>query len=315
MRDQNIKVMYLRLDKNLNVVVDEISLDDVFNTPIDSQKLTFDFETKYNPYQKYALDDIKGIDLVIKHNDKWLRPLEIKLTVLPDQTTFDKSEEYWGPELVIRPASTSYCALGIVDSCSGNLNQVREIFEPVCSRIQHWDNKVEIHTKRNRVIEAIDLFQNEFKHKQKPFLLQPIWKTKGKTPLLADQAFDIFVWSDFALCKTFIDRSRKESKGVDRYLRSSARLARILYEISRSGKTNIQNIYAQMTFGLQSDKEFALSGKITHKYMKSPRLHNPALPPDVLKHVILNGGQKKLSPERRFDQTIYFTTESLFNEL
>lgn len=95
-------------------------------------------------------------------------------------------------------------------------------------------------------------------------------------------------------------------------MRSTARLSRILYEISRGGKTNIENIYAQMTFGWQSDKEFALSGKITREYMNSTRRENPILPPSILKEIILNGGEKNLSPERRFDQTIYYTTEHLF---
>jgi hypothetical protein len=40
-------------------------VDEIFNTKIENSKLSFDFETKYEAYQKFAFDDIKGIDLVI----------------------------------------------------------------------------------------------------------------------------------------------------------------------------------------------------------------------------------------------------------
>jgi hypothetical protein len=49
--------------------------------------------------------------------------------------------------------------------------------------------------------------------------------------------------------------------------------------------------------------------------MNHKRRTNPILKPSVLKDIILNGGEKMLSPERRFDQTIYYTAESLFGEI
>ena len=48
--------------------------------------------------------------------------------------------------------------------------------------------------------------------------------------------------------------------------------------------------------------------------MPSPRRVKPILRPNVLKDIILDGGQKMLSPERRFDQTIYYSTEQLFEK-
>lgn len=98
-------------------------------------------------------------------------------------------------------------------------------------------------------------------------------------------------------------------------MRSSARLTKILYELSTSHKTNIQRIYTEMAFGLQSDKEFALSGKVTRNYMNHERRTNPLMKQTVLKEIILKGGEKMLSPERRFDQTIYYTAKSLFGEM
>lgn len=312
MRDKKIKAVYLSINSDLNVVASEIDIDEVFNTTVNNSRLSFNFETKFESYQKFAFDDIKGIDLVICDGGSQIRPLEIKLTVLPDNSTCEQEQKNWGSEIVVRPATTSYSALGIAHSCERHFKQIREIFEPVCSSIQHWDSKIEISSKRKEILESLNTFQTGFRSFQKPFLLQPIWKTKGKSPILDDNAFDLFVWSDFAICRPFIERSLEGSGDVNRYLRSSARLIRILYELSTSKKTNIQRIYTEMAFGFQNDKEFALSGKVTRNYMKHKRRVNPILKPDVLKEIILNGGEKQLSPERRFDQTIYYTAESLF---
>ncbi|HCO6191861.1 TPA: HindVP family restriction endonuclease, partial [Escherichia coli] len=112
-----------------------------------------------------------------------------------------------------------------------------------------------------------------------------------------------------------IDRSSYNNSSASRLMRSSARLARMVYEIASKNKTNINRIYTEMNFGYQSDKEFSLNGKITKAYMDHPRRTKPILPPSVLKEIILNGGQNKLSPERRFDQSVYYTASHLFDEI
>jgi len=186
---------------------------------------------------------------------------------------------------------------------------IRKIFEPVCHKMVDWGNPYEINAKRTKILDAIDDFEYNWFSKQKPLLMQPIWKTQGKSPLLAENAFDIFIWSDFAFTRLFLDSSRisDESDNVTRPMRSSARLARFLYEVSTNGKPRLAEIYRQITFNLQTDKEFAVSGKISRRYINSPRRIKPAIKSNELNNIILNGGEHKLSPERRFDQTIYFT--------
>ena len=317
MRDQGINAVYVYLDQDLNVRTREIPVSEVFNVSPDARTgdIEFHFESKYEPYQAFARDDIRGIDLVIRQGDSFRRALEVKLTVVPDQTTFRQEESQWAPEVVIRPASTSYCGLGMIESCKDDLATVRDIFEPLCSGIQTWNNHVEILSRQEAMVDTLNHFQTHFIEAQKPFLMQPIWKTRGKSPILDSNAFDIFVWSDFALCRTFIDRSSDpKAKTVSRFLRSSARLSRFLYEVSCQGKTNISRIYTDMSFNSQSDKEFALSGKITRNYLDHPRRTKPALGPEVLKEIILNGGERKLSPERRFDQTVFYTASELFEK-
>jgi len=312
MRDSGLNAVYLALDRDLKVIPVEISFDAVFNTQAPNEDLYFSFETKYNPYQIYAYDDIGHIDLTIQQGEAFLRPLEIKLTVMPDNSTHALNEAEWGSEIVIRPASTSYCALGIADAFKDEMDTIRQIFEPVCHDVRDWGNKHEIQARRTHLLTALNSFQTAHFERQKPLLMQPIWKTQGKSPLLADHAFDIFIWSDFALCRLFLDRSLEGQEVVNRYMRSSARLARFLYEVSTRGRVNIRSIYTEMAHDLQTDKEFSVPGRIMKNYMNSPRRINPSLPPDVLRRIILNGGERLLSPERRFDATIYYTAAHMF---
>jgi hypothetical protein len=74
-----------------------------------------------------------------------------------------------------------------------------------------------------------------------------------------------------------------------------------LYERSKSGKVFQAPIYDGMTFDNQNDKEFAISGTRSRELMACPRLVKPAIAKDEIQNIILGGGQKYLSPERRFD--------------
>ncbi len=320
MRDKGIPVIYLTLDKNLNVVPVELSVDDLFGTKKSSDDLYFSFETRFDPYAKLTYDPVERVDLVIAEKaiskgkvvaGKHIKPLEVKLTVVPDQTTHKKKENAWSPELVIRPATTMYCALGTALSCADKLEDIKAIFEPICHSVMHWNNETEVSKLLPDAINGLDEFQQDFFKFQQPTILQPIWRTEGKKPVLAQNAFDIFVWSDFALARVYIELARRgKTQSVSRHARSALRLTRFLFDYSRSGKVHLHNIYADMTYSYQSDKEFSISGQVTHPYMKHERLEKPVLSRDVVKEIILDGGEKNLSPERRFDQTIYFSSQT-----
>ncbi|MDD5596901.1 MAG: HindVP family restriction endonuclease [Victivallaceae bacterium] len=312
MRDHDQKAVYLKLDKNLKIVPEEISFNEVFNSQLPNDKLYFSFESKFEPYQKYASDDISGIDLVVKSTaGEFLRPLEIKLTVLPDSGTSVKEESLWGSEIVIRPATTKYCALGIADSCFSHMDEIRSRFEPIGIAMQDWGNRVEVSYKMEGMLKCINTFEADYLDHQKPVLLQPIWKTQGQSPMLAKQAFDIFVWSDFALSRLFLDSAweKRKSQIINRQMRSTARFFRFMYQMSTSRKVALSKIYHEMDFSRQTDKEFAVGGNITNRYMASPRLLSPLLPSSIIPEIILNGGEERLKPERRFDQTLYFTAK------
>ena len=318
MRDADIPAVYLSLNEQSRVVVSDISINDLFNSDKPNSQLRFDFEIRYEPYRQYALDDIGSIDLVIRHEGDddataWRRPLEVKLTVVPDNTTCLMPETEWSPELVVRPASTKYCGVGIYNACRARRHEIRDIFQEVCGNFQLWDSSHEVRAKRTQLLQALNQFQTNFRVFQQPFLIQPIWKTEGKSSWLSKQALDLFVWSDFALCRTFIDKSLEGPEEVNRYMRASARLARVLYLLSTQESANLGGVYTEMAYGFQTDKEFSLTGRSTRPYLNTQRRLTPALPREAVAKIILNGGEQKLSPERRFDATIYFTTKAMFD--
>ena len=90
-------------------------------------------------------------------------------------------------------------------------------------------------------------------------------------------------------------------------MRATARLARCLWELSKSGKIRVTDIYKQMAFGNQTDKEFAIGGSLWRKYVTADRITNLALNKCVIDEIIEPGYIERLRPERRFDQTLYFT--------
>lgn len=312
MMEHNIPAVYINLVEDagdLKVVATEIPIRTVFNCGNrKASELEFSFETIYEAYQRYSFDVIDGIDLVIKDlNGTFLAPLEVKLTVLPDSTTYQKSEERWGSEIVVRSATTSYCALGMYDAVRDEAREVREIFEEACASIQMWDNDFEMTHKIPSLCTCIDNFQHKYYKRQKPLLMQTLWKTQGKSPILADNAFDVIVWSDYAFSRLFIDSSYDIAITMSRPMRASARLARCLWELSKSGKIRVVDIYRQMAFGNQTDKEFSIPGSKWRQYVNTPRTVTPILSKEVISEIIEDGYIERLSPERRFDQTLYFT--------
>ena len=318
MRDHGMRPVYIAVNSDFShrIEENEITFADVFGASAPGANIRFEFETAFGPFREFLYDSLDRIDLVTKDasGTKFLNPLEVKLTVVPDSATCKlENESSWSSELVIRPTTSSYAALSIYNSI-GQCATARNIVEPLSSEVQDWNNATEISSKKTDIIDRLQEYLKTFHEKQKPFLIHPIWKTKGKSPQLADNCFDVFVWSDFAVCKAFINLASESKSGkLSRSMRECARMLRCLNELHTKGKVNIQKIYKGMGMGSQTDKALALSGTATHQYMRHERLTKPALTKDVLKDIILNGGERLLSPERRFDATIYYTCRELLS--
>ena len=311
----NIPVNYIVIDNDLNSQVITLPVRDLYNMGDRTlDDLYFAFETRFDPYQQYAYERIDGIDLVIKDTDgNFLRPLEVKLTVIPDSyTSRTDDESAWGSEIVLRSATTQYCTLGMTHSLMEQMDDIRTMFEGPCSRIQDWSNKTEVRTRLPRMLELCNDFERRYYEFQQPLVMQPIWKTNGQDPLLVETGtFDIFVWSDFAFTRLFLTSPLEDieaARPLSRQNRASARFVRYWYEVARNGRVHLSDIYRQMTYDLQTDKEFSANGGITNPYMRCDRLTHPAVDRSALYDIILDGGEELLMPERRLDQSVLYYT-------
>lgn len=316
MRDKGLSALNIELESGLGTKIREIPISEMFGTELKNEEIFFRFESDYSRFRDYVADSLEKIDVVISaaKDKSEIRPLEIKLTTLPDDGTSDFPEDKYGTELVIRSPTMRYVALSMADSNKAKFSEIRKIFEPVCKRIDNWENIAEMKSHQEGIFSALKEFLSGYCHTQKPLLVQPVWKTVGKSPTLAENCLDVFCWTDFSIMRLICDSlDEDEPKKITRPQRAALRLARFLYEVSRDSPVYQKPIYDGMTYDTLNDKEFAVSGRRTNKHMFCERLVKPAVKKNEIKNIVLGGGHKYLSPERRFDSILYFS-EGLFDE-
>ena len=316
MRDFGKRAVGITLKPNLTTAIGEMSFDDVFGTNLPNNEIYFRFESSFEPFKALVEDSLEKIDVVIANaaTKEEIRPLEIKLTTLPDDGTSSFPEEKYGSEIVVRSPTMRYVALSMIASNRNRLSRIKKIFGPACKRVDNWENVAEMKSRQKDIFAALKMFLSEFCRTQKPLLVQPIWKTVGKQPRLAEHCLDVFVWTDFALTRLILDALDEDVPGkITRPQRSAIRLARFLYEASRGDSVFQKPIYDGMTYDTLNDKEFAVSGRQTNGYMVCDLLVKPAITKSEIKKIVLGGGQKYLSPERRFDSILFFSKD-IFDE-
>lgn len=316
MSAKEIPFVYLKLNENLKVTHDEINFEDTFGLPALSPNLHFAFETVYSSFAPLAEGSVPRADLVTINKDKQpselLRAIEVKLTALPDSTTYKLDEESFGCELVIRPDTIVYLGLDIAEIYREERGLIVEKLSPIVKQINNWEEIEEVKSKIPLMATAIDEILLSKLESQNPFLMQPVWKTIGKSGVLANQCFDIFVWSSFSLTRLFFDNGRVEKKtGISRNSRSIVWLFAMIWEFGISGKIDFHNIIDKLTYNTKNDKAFAVSGVVTNPYMKGKILETPRIGKESVKEIILGNGQDFLSPERRLDAAI-LNTPGLF---
>ena len=312
MRDDGVSPVYVHLDGKLDIraSTEILSMDDVMGGA--DENTYYRFESAFDPYSTFVGNSLEKIDLVVLKRNRPLRPLEVKLTVVPDSSTAADDEVDWGPEMVVRPVSSAYAMMGIAHRLRNTESQslrrqVEKALKPVYSKISGWNNAVEIVNNQNDLTGALSNAIETAREVQGPYLVQPVWRTEGQSLKLCERCFDVFVWSDAAIMGVPLERLRKartRGERVSRHLREVARHVKAFYEACALGHFNYQDTYGGMPLDNQTDKSFSISGKVTRTYLDHERMRNPHYSADVLSKLILNGGEKLLKPERRFDAAV-----------
>ena len=310
---KGLENIYIFLNKELKVEHGKISTEQLFGQNYNSDDLFFSFETQFTPYQQLIIGSLPRVDLVTqsKQNGQSIKPIEIKLTALPDNSTCNLSEEYYGCELVIRPDTIVYLACSIVENYKENT--LLEIIGDDFENIEDWTNGSSVWSLIPKMISVLDNIIISVIDKQTPLVMQPIWKTNGKSPKLAENCLDVFVWSNFAFTQLFVDVARGEllagATRITRQVRTIIWLFKMIFDFAKQGQINHHRTIDELSYNTKNDKAFAVSGRITHRYMSCPELLKPRIKKEDIKDIILGGGQNLLSPERRFDAIIYNSPE------
>ncbi|MFC1507192.1 HindVP family restriction endonuclease [Thermoproteota archaeon] len=311
----NVKPVYFELDHSYKVVQRKIGVDKIFGMKPKSPRLQFEFESSYRPYYRMVESNLPRNDLVTVNTSTTtcLKTIEIKLTALPDDVSSSLSEEQYGCEIVVRPDTIVYLALSIASIYRNRRSELRTILKDVCSRIRDWEKVNEVKPHVNDIKASVNNLLIKCINAQSPFMMQPIWKTIGSTLQLENNCFDIFVWSDFAFTRLFVDaKDTKNPDEIKRPIRSLIWLAKMLYDFARNNKINASEIIDKCTYNTKNDKAFSVNGKITNRYMKCNELLRPRIEKNELKNIILGGGEKFLQPERRLDAAILAVAPEIF---
>jgi len=290
----------------------EISISDAFNiNPLDDD-IYFAFESLHSPFQKYVIGALPRTDLVIQRrsNGDCLAGIEVKLTALPDNTTCDLAEANYGSEIVVRPDTIVYLACSIAKGMGDKISQYMD--DQIV--IEDWSDANLLLPFVPKIINSLIEISVNLESNQSPFLLQPVWKTHGKSPQLAENCLDAFFWSDAGFLNfiTEIANNNPKANKITRQTRTAIWLYKMLLEISSNGRFDHEAIIDTLSYNTKNDKAFASAGNVTNKFMSCKRLVRPIITKTQIKQIILGGGQSLLSPERRFDAIIYNSPE-LFN--
>lgn len=324
MGHKGIEPMYLTLNGNAEIEKQTITVEKLFGLKELLANLRFNFEADYLPLTRLIAGNLPRVDLVTldtaSYPNSYLRALEIKLTALPDNQTAHLKEDKYGSEIVVRPDTIVYLGLNIATIYLNDRATLLHLLEPTCNHINDWTKASQVFPLLPQLVETLKQVLIAKISQQSPLLMQPIWKTEGKSGVLTDNCLDLFIWSDFGLTRLFVDRtllpvrpSKLEPKAaINRPARAVLWLIKMLYDFANEGRFNQRRIIDELTYDTKNDKAFAVGGNITHRYMNCDALIKPRITKAVIKEIILGGGQDFLSPERRLDATI-ISTPGLFD--
>jgi hypothetical protein len=306
---KELSANYLQFSDGKFEILD-IDISEVFGTnPLDKSTF-FSFESPFSSFDQYAVGHNPRTDLVVSitgSEPKQTAALEVKLTAIPDQTTHNRSDDEFGAELVVRPDTIFYLAAGLAHSNPALLSR-HFADQPI--HLADWTDPEEALGKFGLIHKALEGFLQDPALEQHPNIIQPVWKTIGKSPILAENCLDVFVWSTSGFLYFILSIAGTDSQDrISRPMRTVIWIYSMLLDIALDGKTNFQSTIDRLSYNTKNDKAFAVSGSLTRNFMKHPNLTFPRIKKSDVRNIILGGGQNLLSPERRFDAIVVNSPE------
>ncbi len=316
MDSKGMPCVYLRLDDSGNLIKDTISASALFGASPQDADLYYSFESSYVPFQTITVGKPPVVDLMLMNAKGGVinAGYEVKLTTIPDETTHQLGDALMGSELVIRMPTIHFLACSLAHAHSGRHNDLKTYFgDRGFGNAASYVEAAQVNPQLGEIWKRLDRLIRDNVSSQNPMMIQPIWKTNGKTGTLATNCFDVFVWSDLAFTKLFMPHARSTPVDVtipvDRPTRAMVQLFFMLNEFAQKGTFDPVDIHQKLSYTTKNDKAFSVPGRKTNALMACPELAKPRITKHELKHIILGGGQQLLSPERRLDALIVNSPE------
>lgn len=322
--DQGKLPVYVKADKEQKIYHSKITVNAAFGFPdnLKPEDLFFDFESVASLDERMngrGSGNSTRSDIVVKSlNSNKDCGMEIKLTAVPDNSTFQLKKSEQSSEIVIRPVSILHLSNVLAEDFEeqdGGIEKLSKILSPIMKKFNsddEWLKIDEIEDNIDLFVEAFDTIYSETLQQQRPVLMQCVWRTKGKSFMLNNNAFDTFFWSSHAFALLFrksikqnnVIQIRKKVRSLERKTRSLVWVIRMLCSFLTSKRIAGEDLIHELSYGNQTDKAFAASGKKTHPFLNSSELNNPRINKNELNKIILGDGIEYLSPERRLDMAL-----------
>ena len=304
---RDTKPVYIKTDKNNRIIHTSIEKEELLGIDPLSNDAYYNYEAGYAPYEKYYQGEREKIDLVMMNNttNELLSGLEVKLTALPDNTTKNQPESDWGTEIVMRPPTICFLACSICANYETEKakEKLRKLLRNV-PQINHWEEIDEVLPHYLNILDSILAISADMVNKQKPLIIQPIWKTDGSKMRLKDDCLDVFVWSNLSIIQMCCTEDSSTIRRINRFHRTIIWLYKMLLDFVTYDSFDYKRIIRLLSYNLANDKAFALPGTKSHIFLNGPEIVKPRISKYEIKNIILGGGQELLSPERRFDAVL-----------
>jgi len=323
---QNIDPVYINLNENGTCAQRSLGINSLFGGDPQKGEVHFAFEQVFAPHQVLLADDasLPTNDVVVSRREAGVwrphRPLEIKLTALPDAITAKRKEAAWGSELVIRQPTVASLGLQLIEKFEDHPQEAADLclaFNGVNKT--DWTKLIRNHTaqrKLQRLATALHTLLVSLHGHEEPLVMQPIWKTNGVSSELADDFLDMFIWSDLAFAQMIIERSLSSplfrGTHLSRPSRSMVWLAAMLEEYGQTGAVAPHAVISRNLAGAKTDKAIAINGSLTNPYMACAQLTKPRVKLACVRSIILGQGEAFLQPERRLDAAIVSNLSRIF---
>lgn len=276
----------------------------------DPKNAYFDFEEIFEGYKKYTQGTPNRSDVVVCENSstkKHLRPLEIKLVVIPTSGSARKPKDEQSCEIVCRPSTIEQLAFSIANSYGEDGKQLMQktILDSIKNPMDFkWSDEEYMRKHGDQVVAAAKGIIKNGLANQTPLVLTAVWRTEGQSPILDENAFDAFVWTDLAFLQLFTDSKFVSGTRVSRPGRTLCWLVKSLLDWSLQGTLQFKTHHGSITFGTQTDKAGAFAGQKTWKHMKSTEFTTPRLSRDTVAELLTDDALDVLLPERRLDAAL-----------